>query len=685
MKDIFSVNLYAQGLRKVRTTGVAMAIVITVLNAWVPIQNMASRIHHTTAVEVNAGEFAPIGFAVMLFAPLLVYNMFSYLNDRKGSDFFHALPQKRVCVYISFMSAVVTWIVSVLCLTTLVNTVLWSMAESYSLSLKTVLLSSVSFLILALVTAGFMALAMTLTGTAVSNCLVFFLFFLFVRACGTFYFYGFADSTPMFTPTHSWLKFFEASFFLPLGIVFRLYDGTDAGMIKNVWFFLYWAVVAIALFALSAWTYCRRRSEDATKSAPNRLMQNLYRIGVTFPFLMIGVYFIIAREEPYLFFLCVIAALLVWVIFELLTTKKIKNLLRSLPLLLIPAILAGGYAGAVYLTQRVFYASTPEREELESVRLEISSSVLSSWEYTLLTTTEITDPGVLDQVYEAIGQAKEAGSMTWNEKTNHGYIHNDTVTITLRSGRRVTYQLQSAIDLPAAFANAPQIREKWTSVMESDIERVECSKLLPETKDRIWEAFKEDFEALSEADKSAYLRLCDEVAWYQTFSLRIYANYKGQAFNENFVLDPRYTPKAHTLLLGTFGDAASVQSELIGARELLSEMTKNQTPYIYMAISEYTTWNSGVSLHSHDFDVIKKFMESLEIDAHLTDYANAKHVYHFVLQLETPVPESTDPSVEKTPTENGELRNLDMYLTFSDKDLETFRQIVADSEIMPLS
>ncbi len=685
MKDIFSGSLYVQGLRKVRAVGIAMAIVITVLNAWIPIQNISDKVTGADAIEVNAGKFAPFGFALMLFAPLLVYNMFSYLNERKSSDFFHALPQKRICVYISFMSAVLTWIVSVLCVTTLVNTVLWSMAKSYSLSPKAVALTFASFLILALVAAGFMALAMTVTGTAVANVLVFFLFFLFIRACGTFYVYGFADVTPMFDLSHSWLKFFESTFFLPLGIVIRLFDGDGAEIIKNGWFFLYWTAVAIAILALSALTYCRRRSEYATKSAPNRFMQNVYRIGVTFPFLMIGVYLIIAKYEFYLFLLCAIAAFLVWVVFELLTTKKIKNVLRSLPLLLIPAVLAGGYAGAVYLSRNIFYASTPEREDIKSVKLDYLSGTLSSWESTLLVTTEITEPDILDKVYDAIGQAKASADMTWYERDQCGYIYSDTVTITLKSGRRVTYQLQNSYHLYEIFKNSPEIRGAWDSLFEIDIGHVECGNLLPTTGTRIWEAFREDLEALSTDKKAAYIRLNDQVKWQNAFKIRIYANYKGQEFYENYILDPQYTPKAYTLLLGSLGDADAVRTELLRAKEQLAEMTKSQAPYIYMTISENTSWNSGVMLQTHDFDVIKKFMESLVIDGHLTDYANAKHIYRFILQLEAPIPEDMASASPHEADDERKWLGLDMYLTLSDEDIEMFRQIVADAEIMPLS
>ena len=106
MKKFFSAKLYVQGLRKIRIPGVAMAAVIIALNSIYPIhQALEYRGHSYPLKEIETVWFAPFGILVMLFAPLLVYAMFSYLNERRASDFFHALPQTRICVYVSFMSS----------------------------------------------------------------------------------------------------------------------------------------------------------------------------------------------------------------------------------------------------------------------------------------------------------------------------------------------------------------------------------------------------------------------------------------------------------------------------------------------------------------------------------------------------------------------------------------------------
>ena len=108
---IFSTKLYLQAIKKIRSGGIAAAICIIVLNAIIPIISIIERsnISPYTEIRINivsSSLFAPFGLLFILFAPLLVFLMFSYLNERSKSDFYHSIPQTRVCVYLSFIAAV---------------------------------------------------------------------------------------------------------------------------------------------------------------------------------------------------------------------------------------------------------------------------------------------------------------------------------------------------------------------------------------------------------------------------------------------------------------------------------------------------------------------------------------------------------------------------------------------------
>jgi hypothetical protein len=671
MKNIFSYKLYLQGLRKIRTAGVAMAIVIFVLTAWIPINCITSGGNHGRYVtSVDAGMFAPFGFLLMFFAPLLVYNMFSFLNERKGSDFFHSLPQKRICTYLSFMSAIMTWIASVLLVSSLVNTVLWALADGYVLKLKAVLLTLLGFMILAMVMAGFMMLSMTVTGTAISNCLVFLLFFLFIRACGLFFLYGFSEITDMFHVNNSLLRVFDWDFFLPLGLLIQVFDG-DADVFGNIWFFIYWLTVAIVLFAVAAWTYCRRRSESATKSAPNRFMQNLYRIGVTFPFLMISVYLMIVDIDFYLSLFCVFVAFLVWVIFELMTTKKVKNVVRTLPLFLIPVVLAGSYAASLYLVRGIFFAAVPERDNIKYVQLDCNSGMVGSLDRAILVTTKITDSDVIDKVYEAIEQTVESADLSRYERQAKGYIFNETLTLTLKSGRKVTYNLYSSHNLFTILESSDDVQSQSVFMYEGEVDRVSGHKLTSDESLIVWEALREDYRNMTEEQRETYQRL-NKHQTADIFSISIYASYRGQGFTQRYIIDAKYTPEA----MAAFVKYANYNpvGELSSARYKIRDLGANSIQYAYMSVQNYT-YGESYLIQTQDFKAIKEFLMGTNYDSHLLDYQN-ESVYHVYLEIELKTSSSVYDSFR--------MIRADGYVTLSDEDIARLNQIL-NYPTMPIS
>ena len=136
MKNFFSLKLYLEGLRKIRVAGVASAVTVVALNAILPIigllESKKEYMSDTRAPSVvPTVGFAPFGLLMMIFAVILTYSMFSYLNERSKSDFWHAVPEKRSCVYFSFTAAIYTWIAGTLLVSGLLNLFLWNLAKNY--------------------------------------------------------------------------------------------------------------------------------------------------------------------------------------------------------------------------------------------------------------------------------------------------------------------------------------------------------------------------------------------------------------------------------------------------------------------------------------------------------------------------------------------------------------------------
>jgi hypothetical protein len=471
----------------------------------------------------------------------------------------------------------------------------------------------------------------------------------------------------MFNYTSSWLKLFDWEFFLPIGLSLQIAYG-ETSVFGNVWFFLYWSAVAIILLSLSAWAYCRRRSESATKSAPNRRMQNIYRIGVTVPLLILGVYLFIAQYEFFFGLLCVLIAFLVWIVFELLTTKKLGNVIRSLPMLLIPVFLAGGYAASLYLTRSVLYVSTPEREQIESVKLEYADSYTKGWEEALLAATEITDPDALDRVYDMISYTKEKGI--------YPDSYAETVTLTLTSGKKITYNLRSSANLCEIFKNSAQIRERLLAGPDFDVETIH-GKFNEETNRLIWNAVKEDLANLDDAQKMAYLHWNEQVKLNGNLKhdarFIVFGHVADMRFYDYFYLNTQYTPTAFSLYAQYY-----IENKLEGlqaAKDRVAEIDSDKVHSAYMLVDDLGGYSWQIKCY--DFKVIRAFFANWEIDSHLADLERMEQgeIYRFVLQVEYEVPEDG--------TTKG--ISVDMDLTFSKEDFKKYNRIVSNAGAKPIS
>lgn len=509
MKNFFSLKLYIEGLRKIKVAGVASAITVIALNAILPIigiieSNMVMPGQVRTVDAVETILFAPFGLLMMVFAVVLTYAMFSYLNERNKSDFWHAIPDKRTCVYFSFVAAIYTWIAAILLSSGLVNLILWNIAKYYTASFSSFLSTFGLYLLAAIMLVGFMTLAMTLTGTTVSNLLILALLFFFVRAVGGLFTACVYEVAPMFDISYSVLRVFEIDFFLPFSLVGDLYSVGRETTFTDVPLILYSIVTALLLLGLGAVGYLRRKSEMATHSAPSKLAQHIYRIAVTLPFCLLLVYLLLEYVDASLITIMVTVILLVWVIFELMTTKKLKNVIKSLPVLVVPLVLSLLFTGAVFVTRNAIWNDTPDADEIRGVSLE--SHVNSTYEWIKTSNIMIEDKGINHLVAEALESTVEVA-----KNTNRDYIGSRRhVVIHLKSGRTmgryVSMDDKTYTELLNGFYASEEYRSAYLSMpTDKQIESISFSNfgVNKQAAKRLWTSYLMEYSQLSDDEKYA--------------------------------------------------------------------------------------------------------------------------------------------------------------------------------------
>lgn len=566
MKGWFSRKLYIEGLKRIKLVGIAAAITVILLNAVLPVTEILNRSrmygmqsfvgYSVTVVEPY--EFLPFGLLMLAFGAVFAYSMFSFLNERNRSDFFHAIPHKRICVYLSFIAAIATWMFAILAVSAVVNAALFGFSKFHTVNLSVILVTPLVMLIASAMIAAFMTLAMTLTGTAISNSLIFVLLLLFGRTIGQIFVTALRELAPILRHGNSFLDYFEYNFSLPYTLLSG--EGFD-----NTPLVIYTVIVTLLVFAAGAVCYVKRRSETATKSAPSKLMQHIYRSAITLPFfLFIVLTAIVDGWDLSVQLVLLVLAILVYCIFELMTTKKIKSLVKALPMIFIPILLSGIFTGAVFVARNAVLNQVPTPNEVVAVGKQESVSYNPSYRE-LRTNDMLIDSDeakeiVLNALAREVEQIRKYGNTRgWVVVDEAGNMKTEIYTkeiikLRLENGRTIgryisftkeeyenlTSLLLASDDYLEGYLALPTSQEIGSvSVDGYDIDK-DCVK-------RLWASYMLEYGALSREEKLAYVE--ERYRNEEVAKIYVGGTYRLKSFHSNYPIVYEYMPETAKMYL----------------------------------------------------------------------------------------------------------------------------------------
>jgi len=578
--NFFSKKLYLQGLKKIKISGVAFSLIIIILNSIIPIvgiiDSSSFSARYRGVEPVECGAIIPFCLLLVVLVPILAHDMFSYLNERNQSDFYHSIPQKRTCVYVSFTAAVLTWAFGTIIVSAVVNSILWSLAPLYTFTFGTVVLGVLPYLVLAVQMAGVTILAMTVTGTKISNFLVAILFFLFFRAMSTFFVVALEEVTPILNIDYSFFKYFGLEFFLPMGLLFGVLD-SDAEVFVNAPLQIYTFIVSILFLVVGGISYNKRRSESATKSAPSKLIQHIYRFAVTLPFVFLVAFSMIVDGVESYQIILVFIAILVYVLYELITTKKLKNVVRSLPLLAIPVLVSILMTSGIYITRNVINSQKFDADDIAGYRF--TNQYSNTYEHFNTEKVFVSDEKAAEIIEEALEDTIDGYYYSVDERTVF-----ESVLIKLKSGRVVARDLHFRYadhnTLEQLLINSPEYSMKFIEIPHPDdivsVAVYSNHGMEKSESDEIYKSFYEEFNKLSYKDKMAVKYPVGEF----TSLVQIGVNgYKGnRSFHSSYHIFYEYMPQTATKYLETMADGYS-----FGARSELEYNAKNIKYYVAQA------------------------------------------------------------------------------------------------------
>ena len=521
MKTIFDRKLYLVGLKKIKLVGIICGIILIVCNALVPVASLASSMMNggNDSTTLTASDYAVANPLLLLLVPMFFFSMFSFLNHRNESDFYHSIPFKRTCILGSFTAAIFTWVFGILLASLLLNGLLFAVDPAMHFSPLVPLQLFAFFAFVSLYVGAFALLAMTLTGTTVSNCAVSLILFFFVRVIAAITIEMLESLVPILDISYSPLRFLSARYWLPAA-AFRPYY--DLSVFRDVGLWVYSAVVLIALYALSVWCFCRRKSESAGKSASNRILQHAFRCAFTLPLALLTVFGVMEGSGAAFAVVMILLTLMVYYLYELVTVKKIRQTLLSTPLLLVPALCCALIVGGCYFVRGAVLEQNYAADQIESVRFYLHRDFWGIFDRTYtyeLTKTDgisVSDPEANEIIANALDD--NIHRVQTDDFNRYRPDYNDHyVEIQLKSGRKIRRQLSILQTDVNRVENLRQASDAYREVFlqlpsDEEIDSVTFGDrdiLTSESSQNkdirdLWDTFVAEYGELSDEEKLAY-------------------------------------------------------------------------------------------------------------------------------------------------------------------------------------
>lgn len=370
----FSPRLYWEKMRQLRTVGFVSMVLCSLLLLLYMLKFLPSQDKYSSLTLV--GDLAyytePLQFSLLRYLPVIILltvalitcTALRFNNKRSDSDFYHALPHTRTCQFCSSFAAAQSWILLVM-LAMLATALCCAQAVPDAALVK----EGLSSLFFGVWAACFGVGCTVSLGMAMSGQSGVGIFLSFALLIGPRWllntFSGAAVLRYLFLTDQS----FSFSSHLHLGNAF-LFDSTVDPYLEwqNG---VYTLVLGVAAFALALWIFAKRKSETAGQAAPSRILQAVFRIAVSsLPLLLLLCSsFSNIKVTTLSFILAVAGSLLLFFLYELFSTKNVKNLVRIIPQLgLLLCVCLVAYGG-LQVVDYAYKSFAPSMQQIQSVQI----------------------------------------------------------------------------------------------------------------------------------------------------------------------------------------------------------------------------------------------------------------------------------------------------------------------------
>ena len=537
-------RLYKEGLSRIKVLAIVCASLTFFAAVVSPITELVAALRENVQVQevemLGIEQLTHPLLIVMLFSPFFVFASFSFLRRRNACDFYHALPYRRKTVYIAFALAAFTWVMAIAVICMFARAIAYALNPAVIFGFDKILLGTAVYLIACLFLMGAAAVAVTLTGTALTCLFTYAMLLVSVRVVFFAYSSAFSALVPLVNVNFGVYAFLSPSNFLPLSLLWSLLWGETVSVFTNAPLLLYFFILGVAAFVLAGVFFVRRRSEAAGFGAANEIAQHVFRFMFATPVLLCAVALMYMKFDS-IIYLLLATSVAVYFLFELVFCGKSRRLLSALkfaPLMFVFAVL---FAGVIQLNVQIALNRELKADDIVSI---VFDETVNSRSYEDYATREVLfeDGTIISRVAEAHAATAEIikGGSYQQKKHQYGYKLVDVAVKTKWRTRHYSLLLSpsDAQQLETMKLNHKSYLDAYVKLpSEEEIAFIygQTSVVLTQQETlTLWQTFASEFQNLPFEMKEAVKRNNSDAV----FTFTVNGTYAGETFVSHYAVVP---------------------------------------------------------------------------------------------------------------------------------------------------
>lgn len=509
MDYIFDRHLYREGMRQTKSIGFLMFALCLVSTVAMPVYYLyaASRDANLQISYIsNTGFAGGLRFFAFLLPFVFLAKLFDFLFKRGASDFYHALPYKRQCIYFTNLIVAVTWYAVSIIVPLFIAAILLQINSRIRFSWAYLGNNIIVYMVLVLFLSGAYLIGASIVGKrGVATEVGLFVAFLprllmFVSVVTV------SNMVPLID--NNYVGYFSTKYNLAMELSIGAltdYAGytTSFTFVPGILITLLEAIVYIGIGMV---LFTKRRSEVAENAAPNFKALIAIQVFLTMIIFIFGVSQALCDDEIGEFIAMAVFGTIAYFVYSCFILKKFKIAVKTLIGIPVLLVISFVYYEMIITINSSVISNIPSADSIKSITiLDKDTSFLTGWMGDKKTYNDLLLEHIAfedEKLNNLIVKNYDYTCTRISEKKLDPYENHELIRINYKNGSSKVRNIY--ID--------SSIKEKFGDILSAKKEYIDAVCAIPEKCEpdcfshaeynkQLWESYKEEYGKLSDREK----------------------------------------------------------------------------------------------------------------------------------------------------------------------------------------